>query len=106
LAEFGTGWIPWGDAAADPVKGIRLMSQLLSELGKDVKTIQVVGTLPIRTMDDRIDLPATLAPVGELIEAGVTDCRLNLHLPTDRSEVLDLVSPIVQGFRSEVGQGG
>jgi probable F420-dependent oxidoreductase len=104
LAEFGAGWIPWGDAAADTARGIRAMGHLLSELGKDMRSIEVVGALPIRTVDGRIDVPATMAPAGELLDAGVTDFRMNFRMPTDRSEALDLLSPIVQAFRTAVGR--
>jgi alkanesulfonate monooxygenase SsuD/methylene tetrahydromethanopterin reductase-like flavin-dependent oxidoreductase (luciferase family) len=106
LAEFGSGWIPWGAAADDTLQGIRQMGQLLAELDKDIKTIQVAGTLPIVTVDHRIDVRATLAPVGMLLEAGVTDFRTNIRVPTGRSEALDVLSPIVQAFRTEVGQPG
>jgi probable F420-dependent oxidoreductase len=106
LAEFGSGWIPWGPAAADPVQGIRQMGALLAEVDKDIASLQVVGTLPTSTAGGRIDVPATMAPVGMLLEAGVTDFRMNLRVPPDRSEALDLLSPIVQAFRSAVGQAG
>ncbi len=103
LAEFGTGWIPWGAAADDPAQGIRQMGLLLSQLGKDMKTIQVVGTLPITMVGGRVDVSTTMAPVGELLDAGVTDFRMSLRVPTGQSEALDLLSPIVQGFRAAVG---
>ena len=103
LAEFGAGWIPWGAAADDTAQGIRQMGHLLSELGKDMKTIQVVGTLPITTVDGRVDVSTTMAPVGELLDAGVTDFRMSVRMPTGRSEAVDLLSPIVQGFRAAVG---
>jgi hypothetical protein len=79
------------------------MGLLLSQLGKDMKTIQVVGTLPITMVGARVDVSTTMAPVGELLEAGVTDFRMSLRIPTGRSEALDLLSPIVQGFRAAVG---
>jgi hypothetical protein len=82
------------------------MGELLAELDKDIKSMQVVGSLPISAVDGRIDVPGTMAPVGMLLEAGVTDFRMNLRVPTDRSEALDLLSPIVQAFRTAVGQPG
>jgi probable F420-dependent oxidoreductase len=106
LAEFGSGWIPWGAAAADTVQGIRQMGDLLAELDKDIASMQVVGSLPISAVDGRIDVPATMAPVGTLLEAGVSDFRMNLRLPTDRSKAVDLLVPLVQAFRTAVGQPG
>ena len=35
LGQFGTGWIPWGPAAADPVAGIPQMRALLEAEGHD-----------------------------------------------------------------------
>ena len=35
LAPFGSGWIPWGDAAADPVAGIAEMRERLEAAGRD-----------------------------------------------------------------------
>ncbi len=104
LAEFGSGWIPWGDAAADTVEGIRRMGELLAELGRDIRDLQVVGRLAIRKSDGGIDLPATMAPVGELHEAGITDFRVGLRIPAQRAEAVDFLTPIVEAFRAAAGR--
>src|SRR6478672_1953277 len=35
LARFGSGWIPWGPAAADPVAGVAAMKERLAEARRD-----------------------------------------------------------------------
>ena len=104
LAEFGSGWIPWGDAASDPVEGIRRMGELLAAHGRDIREFQVVGTLPIKKASAGFDLPATMAAVPEMHGVGVTDFRVWLRIPSGRSEALDLVAPVVQAFRSAAGR--
>src|SRR5690349_20995400 len=47
LARFGSGWIPWGPAAADVVTGISQMRDALAAEGRDPTGIGVVGTLPV-----------------------------------------------------------
>ncbi|HET6965768.1 MAG TPA: TIGR03619 family F420-dependent LLM class oxidoreductase [Acidimicrobiales bacterium] len=100
LAEFGSGWIPWGEAAADPVSGIRRMGELLSGLGRDIGDVQVVGTLPVKkSADGGFDLPATMARVPEMRQAGISDFRVWLRVPTDRSQAVDQLTPLVEAFR-------
>lgn len=106
LAEFGSGWIPWGEAAADPVNGIRQMGALLSDLGRDIGELQVVGHLRVRKSENGVDAEATMAPVAEMHEAGVTDFRVGLRVPTGTDEALDLLTPVVEAFRSASGRTG
>ena len=63
LARFGSGWIPWGRAAADVTTGIAEIRAAVTALGRDPSDIAVVGTLPIRRNDGAIDLDATMASV-------------------------------------------
>jgi probable F420-dependent oxidoreductase len=104
LAEFGSGWIPWGDAASDPIEGVRQMGQLLAAHGRDMKEIQVVGTLPIKRAGSGIDLAATMAPVPEMHQSGITDFRVWLRMPPDRAAALEHVASVVQAFRAAVGR--
>lgn len=106
LAEFGSGWIPWGDAAADPAAGIRQMGELLAPLGRDISELQVVGHLRVRKAERGIDAEATMAPVAEMSEAGITDFRIGLRVPAGRDQALDLLAPVVQAFRSAAGRTG
>ncbi|MCB0994942.1 MAG: TIGR03619 family F420-dependent LLM class oxidoreductase, partial [Acidimicrobiales bacterium] len=47
LATFGSGWIPWGAAAADVATGIAQMRDAVAEAGRATWDLQVVGTLPV-----------------------------------------------------------
>lgn len=104
LARFGTGWIPWGDAAADLRSGIDRMREALERAGRDFATLQVVGTLKaVSGADGRLDVDRTIADVSPLIAAGVTDVRLDVPVPSDAGEHFDQVCAVVAAFRAEVG---
>lgn len=103
IIRFASGWIPWGAAAADPATGIREMRALVESLGGSFEGIGVTGTLRLVRRDDRsVDLPATMAPAGDLVAAGVTDVRVGLPAPASGSEALDLYSQAVEVFRDAV----
>jgi probable F420-dependent oxidoreductase len=105
LARFGTGWIPWGPAAADVTAGIRQMRDALADVGRDPGDLQVVGYLPLIRDDRReLDIGRTVEAVPRLAEAGVTDFRVSLRLPTDRSAALEQLSALAAGFRDAAGQ--
>ncbi len=92
LARFGSGWIPWGDDAADPAPGIALLRQAMDDAGRSADALSVAGTLP-----------KDLARIGELVEAGVTDFRVRGALPDDPAELEDHLGATVAAFRAEVG---
>jgi probable F420-dependent oxidoreductase len=101
LARFGTGWIPWGADAADPVTGIERMRQALTDAGHDPAGLQVVGRLPLVTADDGTPaIEPTMAAVPGLVGAGVTDLRAPLRLPADPSAAADHLHDVVAAFRT------
>jgi probable F420-dependent oxidoreductase len=105
LATFGSGWIPWGPAAADPVAGIAEMKERLAEVGRDPSDLQVTGTLPQRKADDgSLDVDRTMEQVPALAAAGLTDVRGRFKLPDDRSAAVDELSRIVAAFRAAAGR--
>ena len=104
LARFGSGWIPWGPAAADPASGIAGMRKLLEAEGADPSGLQVVGTLRAVKTDDNIDLDATMAQVPALVDAGVTDFRINPVLPPDLDAATDELARVVRAFRAAAGR--
>jgi probable F420-dependent oxidoreductase len=100
LGRFGTGWIPWGADAADPVDGVRRMRQALTDAGHDPTGPQVVGRLPTVTdADGDLDLDRTMAAVPDLVAAGITDLRANLRLPADPSAAAEHLHRFVAAFR-------
>ena len=105
LARFGSGWIPWGPAAADPVTGVAQMRDALFEAGADPAGLQVTGTLPVVKADGGgIDLDRTMEVVPALAEAGLTDLRGRFKLPDDSSAALDELRAIVTAFRAAAGR--
>jgi probable F420-dependent oxidoreductase len=84
LATYGSGWIPWGSEATDIASGIAAMSEAMIRRDRDPAGIQVTGNLAV-AYDDAgdPDAAATMTGAGALIEAGVTDLRLSVRLPSD-----------------------
>jgi len=105
LATFGDGWIPWGADRADVIGGIARMRNLQEELGLDASAFEVQGSLPVVRSDDGVvDLDRTMESVAPLVEAGVTDCRIALPLPGDRSAAEYMLADLVRAFRTTVGR--
>jgi probable F420-dependent oxidoreductase len=101
LARFGSGWIPWGDDAADVAAGIARMRAAVAELGRDPAELGVVGTLRVpKDGDGRPDPEAAMAGVEPLLAAGVTDVRLSMGVPADQGEATDLLGRAVTAFRA------
>lgn len=105
IARFGSGWVPWGDAADDVAGGIARMREALERVGHDPGALQVVGRLPapVRTSAGP-GLGPVMAEVPRLVDAGVTDCRLALRIPADRAEAFDTLSAAVDAFRRAAGR--
>ena len=100
LARFGAGWIPWGEyMGGDMASHIDQMRAAVAGFDRDPSDIGVVGTLPIVRNDDGVDLAATMDSVPALVEAGVTDFRAHLPIPSDASEAHDFLSEVVAAFR-------
>jgi hypothetical protein len=98
LATFGHGWIPWGPDAADITAGIPAMRTAVAELGRDPAQLAVVGMLPVERTGDGVDLDATMARVPALVEAGVTDFRAHLPVPSDLDPALEYLTDVVERF--------
>jgi len=107
LSRFGSGWIPWGPAMADPVTGIAEMRELVEAAGGDPSNLQVMGYANVvRRGDGSVDLDATMQSVPALVEAGVTDVRLTVALPEGRDAATDYLSGAVERFRAVVACAG
>ena len=105
LARFGAGWIPWGDdMGGDMAANIAQMRDMVAGYDRDPSGIGVVGTLPLVRTDDGIDLAATMDSVPALAEAGVTDFRAHLAIPSDPTAAHDYLAEVVTAFRPAVGR--
>jgi probable F420-dependent oxidoreductase len=101
IARYGSGWIPWGDDAADLPTSIPRMRAAVAAAGGNAEALQIAANLAIVRADDRsIDAGRTMADVPRLIEAGVTDFRAFVRpLPETYDEALEPLRAIVQVFR-------
>lgn len=101
IVRFGSGWIPWGPAVADPAGGIAEMRELIEAEGGDPTDLQVTGYAPvIRGDDGAVDVDRTMAGLPPLVEAGVTDLRFTLPVPGGEQAAIDYLSPIAAAFRA------
>ena len=104
IAAFGSGWIPWGPAMADPATGIARMREQLDRIGHDPTGLQVTGSIPVVRDDDGVDLAATMAGAPALIAAGVTDCRIGVRVPAAREAATEYLATVVDAFDSATGR--
>ena len=105
LARFGAGWIPWGDdMGGDMAANIAQMRDMVARYDRDPSGIGVVGALPVVRAGDGIDIAATMDGVGALAEAGVTDFRAHLAIPTDPAAAHDHLAEVVTAFRPAAGE--
>jgi probable F420-dependent oxidoreductase len=106
LARFGSGWIPWGDDAADPVAGIPRMRAAVDAAGGNGAALPVLGTLALRARPDRSpDLGAMADRLPPLVAAGVTDVLVHVRVPGAYAAAHDVYSEIVTAFDAATGGG-
>jgi probable F420-dependent oxidoreductase len=105
LARFGSGWIPWGDDAADLAASLPRLRSLLADAGRDPAGLLVAGQLPeVRDAGGNLDVEATMAAVPDLVAAGVTDLRASLRIPADPGAAEDHLRGVVAAFHGVTGR--
>ncbi len=105
LARFGSGWIPWGAEASNMTEALPRMKAELAKLGRDVSDLQATCALPVvNDAKGEMDIPRTMEKLRPLVEAGVTDFRMNLPLPGHQGAATEKVRKVVAGFRTAVGR--
>lgn len=103
VGRFGTGWIRWGDDAADPA-GPQRMKDALAAAGYDPTGLQVTGLVkPVYDDKGVLDAEATVASVPDQVAAGVTDISVAFRLPSDPGAAEELLRPLVAAFRDVAG---
>jgi probable F420-dependent oxidoreductase len=106
LARFGSGWIPWGDDAADIETGIVRMRREMAGRGRPHDDIQVMARIPTVLDGAAVDLIATFGPAARLRVLGVTDFRVSMRIPAGRTEAEAFLTRAVSAFQAAVGQDG
>lgn len=103
LARFGSGWIPWGDDAADPVASLPRMRELVAAAGGDPLRLRVVGNLRVLTdASGEQDVEASVAAAAESVAAGVTDFTVRPRI-ADPSAAGDVYRAWATAFHHAVG---
>lgn len=104
IARFGSGWIPWGEAAADVVESIPRMRALVESEGGDLGGVQIASSIRrVASESGGVDLGATMAQVPPLVEAGVTDIRLMLAAHDGAHAIEERYREAVLAFRAVTG---
>lgn len=105
IVRFGSGWIPWGADALDPGPALATIRGALEDAGRDPAGFETTATLPI-VRDDAGEMlvDQTMAGVPALVEAGITDLRAYVAIPTDYDEAVETLTPFVERFRETVGR--
>ncbi|MCB9726132.1 MAG: TIGR03619 family F420-dependent LLM class oxidoreductase [Spirochaetaceae bacterium] len=107
IARFGSGWIPWGEDAMNPVAGLAQIREALEAAGRDAKGFQVQSYIPVATgAGGKIDVEKTMSVVPAMVEGGITDHRITLDLPKEQAAVEDYLAPLVESFRKAAGRRG
>jgi probable F420-dependent oxidoreductase len=104
LARFGSGWIPWGEDAAELERGVGRMRRALAERGRDPNEVGIVGSLRAEWDEAdgkrRLDVGRTMAAVPRLRELGVTDFRIASSALRWRKSTQESLEEVVSIFRS------
>ena len=105
LATFGCGWIPWGPDRIDVACGIVRMREMQTEMGLDAGPYEVQGSVPVaKTAEGALDVARTMTAVPDLVDAGVTDCRISVPLPDDGAAAEETLAELVDAFRTTAGR--
>ena len=105
IAELGDGWYPVGAPTADELRaGADVARKAFEDAGRDPSELGLRrGLVPVRTEGGDVDLPATMAAVPELRDAGVTVFGITLRAGLETtSGVEEYVAAAVRAF-GEVG---
>jgi alkanesulfonate monooxygenase SsuD/methylene tetrahydromethanopterin reductase-like flavin-dependent oxidoreductase (luciferase family) len=104
LAKYGSGWIPWGDAAVDLTASIPALWQMVEAAGGDPTGLRVVGNIAVHKRDDRsADVAASIDALAPQIAAGVTDFMLRVPLPS-AAAAADIFAEWSSAFRAATGR--
>lgn len=99
IVEHGSGWIPWGDDAADPARVLGALHAALTDAGRDPAELAVLVPLPvIQQRGGGIDLVATRDRVAEWHAIGVTDFRLPWLPAGSRAQLTDHLGELVESL--------
>jgi probable F420-dependent oxidoreductase len=104
LARFGSGWIPWGDDAADLGVSVPRMRASVDAAGGDAAALAVLGTLALPRRENRsIDIEAMTEHLTRLVAVGVADVLVHVRAPVSYAAAQDTYGEIVTAFKEATG---
>jgi probable F420-dependent oxidoreductase len=96
LARFGSGWIPWGEDAADLATSLPRLRVAVDEAGGDAAALQVLAPLvPTKAPDGTVDVEATTVDLARMREIGVTDVLAQVRPPESGAAAGELYTTLV-----------
>ena len=105
IVKYGSGWIPWGDDGMNPIEGLKKIKDALVKAGRSPEGFEATSYLQVAYgLDKKIDVEKTMALAPTMVAGGLTDLRITLELPKSAAAVEDLLTPLVQAFRRNVGR--
>jgi probable F420-dependent oxidoreductase len=99
LANYGSGWIPWGPDARNLVESIPAMRAMVEAAGGDPSFGVVGNAVPVRDAEGAVDLAATFRGAAPMVEAGVTDVRVGVPAAETYDDNLAIYRGVVKAFR-------
>jgi probable F420-dependent oxidoreductase len=104
LARFGAGWILWGSAVSDPSGAVAAMRTALTESSHpDPAGIGVSCPLPVRRDQlGHLDPAATMEPVSQMLESGVTDFRIGIDSRGSFDQLFEVYQTLTDAYRRAI----
>ena len=101
IVEHGAGWIPWVADQAAVAEGVAQIRVALAAAGREPESCAVRHHLALRGEAGDLDVAATVAPVGSLLDSGVTDFHL-VGAADLRAALPTALPDLVAAFREQV----
>ncbi len=100
VAALGDGWLPLAIPLDDMTATIDRMRGAFTDNGRDPATLQVRSNLAVKTDDNgAVDLAATMAPVEDLAERGITMVSVALgRFLRDRTDIQPFLAGLGDAF--------
>jgi alkanesulfonate monooxygenase SsuD/methylene tetrahydromethanopterin reductase-like flavin-dependent oxidoreductase (luciferase family) len=100
VADLGDGWLPLAIPIDDVTATIGRMREAYREKGRDPATLRVRQNLAVKTDDEgAVDLAATMAPLPDLAERGITMVSVALgRFLNDRADIEPFVRDLGRAF--------
>ena len=95
IAELGAGWMPMDSSEAAVREGIARLQEAFDAAGRSFEGFGVRAHVPVVMDGRRVDLPATLAGIPSLVEAGATSISFGLaRFVRNRAEIPDFFAQL------------